>query len=311
MSEPVTASTRHVPVLVREIVEFLGASEGGRFLDCTFGGGGHSRAILEASPLASVVGIDRDPAVEPMAERLQQEFGDRFQFRVGSFGDCCSQFGERSFDGVLADLGMSTDQLHARRGFSLWEDAPLDMRMDPSLSLTADEIVNNYPLGKLVSLLQAGGVNSGEAHHFAKVIVQKRPIATAKKLAEVVENSAPRKLREKSSHPATVIFQALRIAVNEETAQLRDFLESIPSVIKAGGRLAIITFHSLEDRFVAKSMRHWGAGDTSPAWWPTKSRQRSLGKLLTRKAVRALTEEVQQNPASRSAGLRVFEFESE
>ena len=301
------STTKHVPVLLREVLDYLGQENYSDYLDCTLGGGGHSEAILGQRESIKVTALDRDSdAIERTRERLST-FKEKVNILNLPFSKVGEEFEENSFDAVLADLGMSTDQLYSGRGFSFQDEEALDMRMDSSEELTASEIVNNWDESQITRALSKGGVGN-TAKRFAKAIVKSRPIESSKQLASVISQATPAKLAAtKSSHPATVVFQALRIAVNNELAEIEALLDALPKVVRPGGRAAIICFHSLEDKFVAKRMRSW-EGEKGPANWPGASERPGIGKLLTRKAVTPSESEVAANPASRSALLRVFEF---
>ena len=294
----------HVPVLKREVVEFLRADAGGNFLDLTFGGGGHARAILEANPQNTLLAFDRDLAAVNRAQLLESEFPERFSIKHASFGSVLSEVGVRKFDGILADLGISSDQLEGGRGFSFNDAESLDMRMDQTQDLTASHIVNEMELSHLERVLKQGGA-AEEARWASRAIVSSRPLKNSAELAKVIEAAfrGPRK----RIHPATVIFQAIRIAVNEEMQQVVDLLEALPTLASKNGRAAIICFHSLEDRIVTQKMRAWATPEFS-ASMRTHTEGRSLGKLLTKKACVPTAEEVDRNPRSRSARMRVFEF---
>jgi len=305
-----STETVHIPVLVREVVELLEAGRGGDFLDCTLGGAGHTRAILAASPEARVWALDRDRrAIERARRALGDELG-RVTVTQGRFSEAGSVYADRRFDGVLADLGLSTDQLREGRGFAFSEDAPLDMRMNEADTLTAHDLVNTSTEQELFVLLRKGGVGN-EARAVARAIVRERPIETTRALAAIVVRVVPSsrgRSGEKKSHPATVVFQALRIAVNDEFGEIERLLAAVPALVKPGARTAIITFHSLEDKLVTETMRRWEGGGEYSAQWPGAYRPEPLGRLVTRKPVVAGGDEVARNPSSRSARLRVFRF---
>ena len=302
--------THHISVMRGEVVELLEAGRGGAFVDCTLGGAGHTRAILEASPDATVAAVDRDLRAIARARESLRSFGDRVTLAHAPFSKTAEVFQGRTFDGLLADLGLSTDQLREGRGFAFSEEAPLDMRMNEEDALTAHELVNNSTEHELFVLLRKGGVGP-EAKAIARAIVKARPVETTKALAELVARVVPPSRGrggEKKSHPATVTFQALRIAVNDEFGEIERLLAAVPSLMKAGGRTAIITFHSLEDKLVTETMRRWEGGGEFSAQWPGALRQEPLGRLVTRKPVVPSEDEVARNPSSRSARLRVFRF---
>lgn len=296
--------TRHIPVLEREVIAALGAERGGHYLDCTLGGGGHSRALLRAHPQTTVVATDRDlRAVERARERFRDE--SRITIHHGCFGEVAEVVGEERFDGIFADLGMSTDQLYEGRGFSFRDAGELDMRMNGADGITAASLINEASPGELIRILKVGGVGR-EASRIVGEIVRLRPILSAQQLSDLVCRVVPRTAG--GSHPATVVFQALRIAVNREFEEIDALLAAVPQLIRPGGRLAIICFHSLEDQRVTRHLRRWAAGDTTPAVQRGPRSEQPLGRLLTKHAIEPSPEEIAANPASRSARLRVFEF---
>ena len=253
----------HVSVMPAEVLDGLAASAGGSFLDCTGGGGGHSIKILNANATNTVVVCDRDPVAVARLEKLAKEFAPRMEVVHARFSELSPKLSGREFDGMLADLGFSTDQLRGDRGFS-FNDSNLDMRMSQEGDTAAD-IVNTYEGRELVKLLKIGGMGN-EAKIAVRAILDNRPFATAEQLAKTIDESFVGGLREKMGRPATVVFQALRIAVNQEFDEIEALLEAAPKLLKKGGRLVVIAFHSLEDKLVAKKMRDWEQGDTAPAW---------------------------------------------
>jgi 16S rRNA (cytosine1402-N4)-methyltransferase len=298
----------HVPVLLREVVEQLQAEKGGMFLDCTFGGGGHTRALLEASPDTWVVALDRDGRALERASSWSHEYGERLKLIRCPFSCAAEEVGFTKFDGILADLGMSTDQLHEGRGFSFSDEGPLDMRMDERAPTTAQDFLNTASEREIYLALAEGGVGS-TARPLARTLVSRRPFESAKQLAEVVRQSQLGKKSGSKVHPATVVFQALRMKINREREEIEALLSAAPRLVKgAGARLAVITFHSLEDTLVAREMRRWESAGSYPASWRGVRDQRQLGKVYPKKPVCPTDEEVKRNPASRSARLRVFEF---
>ncbi|MGL5195068.1 MAG: 16S rRNA (cytosine(1402)-N(4))-methyltransferase RsmH [Chroococcales cyanobacterium] len=278
----------HLSVLSREVVEGLAIRPGGRYLDATVGGGGHSRLILEAAPGVQLVAIDRDRLALDAAGSRLAEYGDAVTFWQGNFAEYQPQ--EMLFDGIVADLGVSSAQLdRPERGFSFRYEAPLDMRMDERQDLSAEEIVNHWDEVELANIFYRYG-EERFSRRIARRIVERRPLETTTQLASAVASSVPGKYRNGKIHPATRVFQALRIAVNEELAALETFLEKAPLWLHPGGRLGIISFHSLEDRLVKHRMRD------SP-----------LLKVLTKKPITPGEAEIAHNSRSRSAKLRVFE----
>jgi len=306
----------HISVLTQEVVDFAPESTQ-TILDCTLGGGGHSRCLLENFPDAKLYGIDRDAlAVKAAAERLKT-YEKQTKLGQASFSELPEFFaecGEPVFDYILADLGLSSEQLaRAERGFSFLREGPLDMRMDPDRQqITAAHLVNNSSEQELLKILR----NFGE-ERFARKIVgkilefrEKNPLKTTKELAQLVSSVIPRRLQKQGVNPATLTFQALRIAVNDELQELEVLLKQIPSRLKKDGRVALISFHSLEDRIVKHQFRKW----ENPCVCPTDlpyciCGEKPRGRVLTRRPVNATKKEVADNPRSRSAHLRVFAFE--
>ncbi|NLF24801.1 MAG: 16S rRNA (cytosine(1402)-N(4))-methyltransferase RsmH [Deltaproteobacteria bacterium] len=301
----VQARTVHRAVMQSEVLQQLGAEGGGDFLDCTLGGGGHTRAILEANSENQVTAADRDESALARANELVSQYQGRLEVLKSCFSDLSSKLEGRKFQGVLADLGVSSDQLQGQRGFSFNDVGPLDMRMDEHASKTAYEVVNNTGSQELYVILKNGGVGK-EARRLVQAIVAARPIQTTAKLAEVIRSVA---CGSKSKlDPATLAFQAIRMAVNDELPELQALLQLAPEIVRHQGRLVIITFHSLEDRAVTARMREWQGGANMPALWPGALPTSSLGKFLTNKALRPSEREVDENPRARSARLRAFEF---
>lgn len=291
--------TRHIPVMLKEAVAALNAQTTGNFLDCTLGGGGHSAAILRASPHNNLIAVDRDlGALERARAQFAADSG-RIEFRHDSFSNVLSGAADKSFDGILADLGMSTDQLYSERGFSFRDVENLDMRMDSSIGQSAAEVLNTSDASTLAVIFRQGGVR-GSINSVLSAIERTRPIKTAKQFADLIAQSRP---HQRDSHPATVFFQALRIFVNREFEEISILLQQAPRVLKSGGRLCVITFHSLEDKLVAQKMREWAQGDTRPARLGLP-RDKPIGRTL--KAQTPSSDEILSNPAARSAKLRTF-----
>jgi 16S rRNA (cytosine1402-N4)-methyltransferase len=296
----------HEPVLLAEVLEWLAPGPGRHFLDGTLGGGGHTEALLKAG--ASVVGLDRDPAALAAARARLSGYGDLFTSMHLDFGSM-GELGVACFDGILLDLGVSSHQLdEAGRGFSFMRDGPLDMRMDPTRGVTAADLVASADEEAIVRWLRELG-EEPRARVIARAIVRERarsPIVTTGRLAAVVESACGRGGR--AHHPATRTFQALRLVVNDELGQLDRALDAAPGLLKAGGRLGVISFHSLEDRRVKRRMEEWTRKwEDTPVWpnsVPNPGRQFSK---VTRRAVMAGEAEVARNPRSRSARLRVVE----
>jgi 16S rRNA (cytosine1402-N4)-methyltransferase len=303
----------HVPVLVREVVDVLKPEPGKRYLDGTVGGGGHSEQILiESSPNGRVLGLDRDDEALAAANERLRRFEERFVARQDSFAnakDILSQVGWRAVDGVILDLGVSSHQVDSpERGFSFRTHAKLDMRMDRRQPLEAQQIVNTYSQAELERMFRYFGEES-QARRIAQAIVttrRTRPLQSTTDLVELVERIKGRQRRD--HHPATQIFQALRIAVNQELAQLERFLEYGYETLLPAGRLAIISFHSLEDRLVKTAFRKWSRDCIFPPRAPRCvcgwSRKVSL---LTKKPLVPTADEIIRNPRARSAKLRAVE----
>jgi 16S rRNA (cytosine1402-N4)-methyltransferase len=290
----------HVPVLLAEVLVALAPLDGARIVDGTFGAGGYSRALLEAG--ASVVGIDRDPAVRPYVEKLAEEFPSRFSFVPGPFAEL-DQLVVGPVDGVVLDIGVSSMQLdEAERGFSFMRDGPLDMRMAGEGDSAAD-LVNSLEETDLANLLFAYG-EERKSRRIAHSIVAARaaqPIATTAELARLIEKAIGRKPGDQ--HPATRSFQALRIAVNDEFGQLVEGLFASERRLGEGGRLAVVTFHSLEDRIVKRFFDPEKGGPVQSRHQPQV--QTDVRRWLeVAKAVKPSASEVARNPRSRSAILR-------
>ncbi|RUM87515.1 MAG: 16S rRNA (cytosine(1402)-N(4))-methyltransferase [Thermodesulfatator sp.] len=286
---------RHEPVLRKEVLEWLAVRPGGVYLDGTVGLGGHSRAILEASsPGGFLYGFEWDEASWQEAEaRLRQEFPGRFRLLRANFAEAPELLLSEGVkvDGALLDLGLSSFLLEASgRGFSFLRDEPLDMRMDTRARFTARDLVNRLSFRELVELLRAYG-EEPRAERIARAILEARkekPVETSGELARIVAQAV--RPRKRGEHPATLTFQALRMAVNRELENLKRFLARAPEILKPGGRLVVISFHSLEDRLVKQAFR----GDPRL-------------RVLTKKVVRPTAEEVRRNPRARSARLRAAE----
>lgn len=297
----------HLPVFPQEVAEWMQAGEGEFIIDGTLGGGGHSEIFLKAG--ASVLGIDRDPEALAHARARLSEFGARFSTWEGNF----SRLGEipairegRRADGLLLDLGVSSRQLDsAPRGFSFMREGPLDMRMGPSSPHTAAEVVNQWSEADLVRILFEFG-EEPKARRIAAAIVKQRAVRnfeTTLELASCIEAAVGRHGR---THPATRAFQAIRMAVNEELESLAAALAAAPSVLKPGGRLLVITFHSLEDRMVKRFLRHRSTPFIDDPGWPEPRPNPDFQfQLLARKAIIPGAEETSRNPRARSAKLRV------
>lgn len=277
----------HIPVLSREVISALAIRPGGHYLDATVGGGGHSEAILQTYHDVKVTALDWDEQAIIAAKQRLAEYESRIQFVLSSFADF--DYKNASFDGVLADLGVSSYHLDtAERGFSFRNTAPLDMRMDRRRDLTAAEIINTWDENELADIFFKYG-EERLSRRIARRIVEKRPFTTTTELAEEIAYSVPRQYRYGRIHPATRVFQALRIVVNEELTAIENFLNRAPLGLVPGGRIVVISFHSLEDRIV----KH-------------KLRESSL-RVITKKPITAQNDELENNVRSRSAKLRTAE----
>lgn len=275
----------HIPVLSQEIISGLDIVAGGWYLDATTGGGGHSELILQAAPDVHLVALDRDIQALAAAKSRLQPHGDRVQFWQGNYADY--QPLSQQFDGIIADLGVSSVQLDvAERGFSFRHEAPLDMRMDRSQSTTAADIVNHTSEVELAKIIFTYG-EERMSRQIARDIVAQRPFTTTTQLAYAIGGAVPKAYRYGRIHPATRTFQALRIAVNQELSSLEKFLAVAPTWLKPGGKIGLISFHSLEDRIIKHTLRA----------------NESL-KVLTKKPIIATEAELNTNPRARSAKLR-------
>jgi 16S rRNA (cytosine1402-N4)-methyltransferase len=309
----------HVPVLLKEAIDFLAVKRGGTYLDATVGLGGHSYEIARrlGAP-GHLIGFDKDPAALEQARERLKPINSRSSLVVseaaaerpttsdqrpeldwpqitlihGSFAEAGERVAPASLDGMMADLGVSSLQLNdSARGFSFQAEGPLDMRMNPVSGETAEQVVNHIDERELADVIYEFG-EERRSRRIARAIVRSRPIRTTKQLVEVV-SAAARSMKHERIHPATRTFQALRIFVNRELDDLKALLEAAPRVLKPGGRLVTISFHSLEDRIV-KDALHDGA---KQGWY----------RLLTKKPVTASEEEIDRNPRSRSAKMRAAE----
>lgn len=301
----------HVPVLLREVVEALRPHRGGVFVDATLGLGGHARALLEASEAVRLVGIDRDPEALDEARRRLAPFGERVVLVEGRHEELAihlDRLGIARVDGVLADLGVSSLQLDApERGFSFMRDGPLDMRMSRE-GPTAAHLVATLPETELATIFRELG-EEPRARAVARALVQARkeaPIQTTGELRRIVSRAAAPGAPHRD--PATRVFQALRIATNRELTELERFLDDAIERLSLGGRLAVLSYHSLEDRIVKETLRKHAAGCTCPPSFPVcVCSRRTVLSLVTKKPVRPALEEVRENPRARSARLRVAE----
>ncbi len=287
----------HVPVLLREALEYLSVRPGGVYVDCTAGAGGHSAEIAGRLERGRLLAMDRDPKALESARKRLAEFGEKVKLVQAHFenaADVMRQNGATPADGLLADVGLSQMQLaDPQRGFSFAVDAPLDMRMDPAQEVTAATIVNQADERELADLIYQFG-EERRSRKIASAIVRARPIGSTLRLAEVIRTASGPSHHQRI-HPATRTFQALRIAVNDELGELERMLASLPApgLFRRGARIVIITFHSLEDRIVKHAFREWKTS--------------GFAQPLTKHVVRPGDEETRQNPRARSAKLRAAE----
>lgn len=300
----------HVPVLYKEVLEYLQPRPGGLYVDGTVGAGGHSAGILRASlPDGRLLAFDRDPQALDRARQTLAGFAERVTFVHASYAQMdrlAPEHGFTAVDGVLLDLGLSSLQVEdAQRGFSFMREGPLDMRFDTTQGDTAADLVNNLPAEALADIFWRYGEEEN-SRRYARAIVGARPIQTTTELADLIEEEAPHWVRRKRIHPATKVFQALRIAVNSELAELESGLPAAIELLQAGGRVAVISFHSLEDRFVKNLFRDLARECICPPRQPICTCDvEPVLRPVTRKVVMADADEIERNPRSRSARLRV------
>ena len=303
----------HQPVLLHETIAELVTKKDGLYVDCTLGGGGHTEAILKSCPEARVIGIDQDrEALRASAERLAP-FGDRAVFVWNNFsqlGKILDELGVEKADGFLFDLGISSPQLdNGERGFSYQHDAPLDMRMNRDKEqVTAKDIVNRYSEEEIAEIIFRYGEERW-AKRIAAFIVERRkekPLETTGELVSVIKAAIPKKVREDGHHPAKKTFQALRIAVNDELNIIAPAMECAAEHLNPGGKLAVISFHSLEDRIVKETMKYLATDCVCPPHQVICTCDKEkLIKVTVRKPICASEEELKENPRARSAKLRV------
>ena len=282
----------HLPVLSQQVIEGLQIKAGGRYLDATVGGAGHSLLMLKAAPDVQLVALDQDLQALAAAKDRLSEFAGQVSFMHTNFARFIPE--DLQFDGILADIGVSSTQLdQAQRGFSFRQEAPLDMRMDGTQALTAEEIVNHWDEKTIADTIYEYG-EERLSRRIARRIVEQRPFHTTTDLAYAIAGAFPPKARHGRIHPATRSFQAIRIAVNGEITVLKEFLAQAPDWLAPAGRLAIISFHSLEDRIVKYAYR-----------------EDERLQIITKKPLVATPEEVRENKRSRSAKLRIAERKHE
>ena len=308
-------SDYHTPVMLRETLEYLQPRPGGVYVDATLGGGGYSEAILpRCQPGGRVIGIDQDPDALAEASRRLSEWGDAFFPLKGNFREMdvlLRHAGIVRVDGAVFDLGVSSHQLNAgERGFSFRYDAPLDMRMDPTQGDTAADLVNSLSESELARIIREYGEENW-ATRIAKFVMEARaraPLRTTSDLVRIIESAVPKAARPKEIHAATRTFQALRIAVNGELDALEQGLSSALECLSSGGRIVVISYHSLEDRIVKNRFQSMEKPCVCPPGLPVcVCGKTPLVRVVTRKPVSPTAEEVETNPRSRSARLRCVE----
>ena len=312
---------RHRSVLLEETIEGLKVKPDGIYLDGTLGGGGHSSEILKRLKGGCLIGIDQDEEALAAAGKRLSEFGEegkRFTLIRDNYcnaAEAVRTFGVNGVDGIVLDLGVSSWQLdNAERGFSYRYDAPLDMRMDKRQTLTARDIVNDYPESALYQVIRDYGEEQF-AKNIAKHIVQarqKEPIETTGQLNELISAAIPAKIQKKGGHPSNRTFQALRIECNRELEVLKNSIDGLIGLLNPGGRICIITFHSLEDRIVKTAFRRNENPCTCPPDFPVcVCGKKPVGRVVTRKPILPTEKEMEENPRSKSAKLRIFEKQGE
>ena len=306
---------KHKSVLLNETIDGLNIKPDGIYVDGTLGGGGHAYEVCRRlGEKGSLVGIDQDAAAIEAASARLKDFGEKVTIVRSNYCDMKSKLHELGIDkvdGIVLDLGVSSYQLDtAERGFSYREDAPLDMRMDTRQKMTARDIVNDYTEADLYRVIRDYGEDKF-AKNIAKHIVQARavkPVETTAELSEIIRASIPMKFQKKSGHPAKRTFQAIRIELNRELDVLRDSLDDMIDLLNPGGRLCIITFHSLEDRIVKSAFRKNENPCTCPPDFPVcVCGKKSKGSIITKKPILPSEEELEYNSRSKSAKLRIFE----
>jgi len=300
----------HIPVLYKEIIHALQPCGNGRYVDCTLGAGGHARGILEAcAPNGLLLGLDVDPQALALSRETLAPYEERAWLIQASYATLAQQIAALRWDavdGILLDLGASSMQFdNAARGFSFMQDGPLDMRFGPRAFQSAEDIVNTYDEKDLADLIFRYGEDR-DSRKIARAILLSRPLRTTRELVAVIERASPR--RGDRVHPATQTFQALRIAVNEELEAVQRVLPQAVSSLKSGGRFAVISFHSLEDRIVKDFFREQSKDIFNPPYEKIYAEEReAVIKMINKKPIVASDEEIKHNPRARSAKLRVIE----
>ncbi len=303
----------HIPVLYREVIEAFKDLKEGIVIDCTMGYGGHSSMLLEVNPNIKLIAIDQDQAAIDFSSKRLEKYAKRVSIRKGRFStvikEILQEVNPSEIKGILADIGVSSLQLDQKeRGFS-YESDNLDMRMDKDAQLNASNVINEYSKTELEKIL----LEYGELRNYKKiadVIVQNRPFTSAKELSDAVKPHMP---RGKKIHPATLLMQAIRIEVNDELGELKSLLQSIEEAKLPEAKIAIISFHSLEDRIVKKEFSKWAKSCICPpeAFRCSCGNNHRLGKVLTKKPIMAQDDELKENVRSRSAKMRLFQMDIE
>lgn len=307
----------HLPVLFNECIELLRIRADGIYVDCTAGGGGHSGGIIDQlGPKGLLISLDKDDEALAACNRVKEEKKSSAQWKIiksdfSAFASVLDDLGIKMVDGILADLGVSSHQLDtADRGFSYASDGPLDMRMDDKQKLTAEIVINRYSEDQISKILRSYG-EERYSGRIASAIVNERkssPIRTTAELSRIIMKAMPAKSKNEDQHPARRSFQAIRIEVNHELDSISKLLEDAPSYLRPGGRLAVISFHSLEDRLVKETFRTLEDPCICPREFPVcVCNRKPFGKSVSRRAIEASEAEASQNKRSRSAKLRVFE----
>ena len=306
---------KHIPVLFHEIMDIMAPQPGEVFVDCTLGGGGHSRGFLERmGDDGRLIGIDQDTNALQAAGANLAEFGDRVTYvhsNYNNLDEILNTYAPDGVDGILFDIGVSSHQLDEKdRGFSYMQDAPLDMRMNQSQNFSAWDVVNTYSEEELHRIIKEYGEERW-ARRIAQFIVKERengPIETTGELVDIIKKAVPKGARKDGPHPAKRTFQAIRIEVNGELDVLQQAIDDVSERLNEGGRLCIITFHSLEDRIVKEAFRKQENPCICPPQFPVcVCGKKPLGRVVTRKPIAPSKEELEVNPRSRSAKLRVLE----
>lgn len=301
----------HIPVLYREVIEAFQTIDKGIIIDCTMGYGGHSSMILDANENIKLIAIDQDQTAIDFSTKRLAKYGDRVSIRKGRFSqvikDILEEVNPDEIKGILADIGVSSLQLDQKaRGFS-YESENLDMRMDKDAPLSADDVVNNYSQKELEHIL----LEYGELRNYKKIaskIIQNRPFTSAKELSDTLKPDMP---HGKKIHPATLLMQAIRIEVNDELGELKSLLKSLEDARFPDAKIAIISFHSLEDRIVKQTFSKWSKSCICPAeaFRCECGNNNQLGKIISKKPIMAQDDELKENVRSRSAKMRIFKMD--